>query len=98
MTFEIILRPSAETDIEESFNWYEDQEKGLGHKFRLSIGECLTLVEKRPLSFPIEYRKLRKLVVRHFPFSIYYLVEGRRIIVMACVHQKRHPRVWRSRQ
>ncbi len=34
MTHRLIIRPEAETDIEESFIWYEDECPGLGHEFR----------------------------------------------------------------
>ena len=30
MTYELIVKPEAEADIEESFIWYEEQAVGLG--------------------------------------------------------------------
>ena len=34
MTYELIVKPEAETVIEESFIWYEEQAVGLGQDFR----------------------------------------------------------------
>jgi hypothetical protein len=37
MNFQLIVRPEAELDIEESYNWYEDQAIGLGKDFLLAL-------------------------------------------------------------
>ena len=98
MKYELIVRPEAEADIEESFNWYEDQDHGLGHDFRSEVNRCLELIEARPLMYPEVYRGLRRAVMDLFPYSVYFLVRERRIFISACIHQKRHPRVWKSRR
>jgi len=98
MKRQLIVRPEAEADIEESFDWYEAQESGLGHDFRLAVSRCLGLIEARPLMFPDVYRGLRRAVINRFPYSVYFLVSEKRVIVFACVHQKRDPGVWKSRR
>ena len=37
MNYQLIIRPEAELDIEESYNWYEDQAMGLGDEFLLAL-------------------------------------------------------------
>jgi plasmid stabilization system protein ParE len=43
------------------------------------------------------HKQTRKAVLRKFPYSIFYLVEGDAIIVLACFHGKRNPIDWLRR-
>lgn len=43
MTFELIVRPEAEQDIEEAFEWYENQSAGLGEEFVLAVRSSIKL-------------------------------------------------------
>ena len=97
MKYKFIVRPEAEADIQKAFNWYEDQRVGLGHTFRHSISSTLKNIPFMPLRFPDVYRGLRRALTYRFPYSIYFLLKPDLIVVVACVHQKRDPEVWRSR-
>lgn len=98
MKYQFIVRAEAEADIEDSFNWYEDQIAGLGHDFRFSVASSLHKIESRPFPFPKVYKILRRAIIDRFPHSIYFLVSDDKIIVTACVHHKRNPSVWKSRE
>lgn len=37
MTYKLVIRPKAEQDIQEAFNWYEDQASGLGVEFIFDV-------------------------------------------------------------
>jgi hypothetical protein len=36
-------------------------------------------------------------VLHRFPYSIFYRIVSRQVVVIACFHGKRNPTVWRSR-
>jgi plasmid stabilization system protein ParE len=50
-----------------------------------------------PEAGPIVHRDLRRLLLRSFPFAIYYRLTVERVEVRACLHQRRHPGAWRRR-
>lgn len=98
MSYRLILRPEAEADIEDSFGWYEERETGLGVEFVLAVQSSLEVIVQRPLSCQILSGRTRRFVKDRFPHSIFYLIDDDKIIVTACIHQRRSPRVWRSRK
>lgn len=97
MKYSLIIRPEAEVDIEESFNWYEDQVAGLGHEFRLALRQTLRSVQLSPLKYQGVHKKTRRALVRRFPHAFYFFIVDQKIIVSACVHHKRDPKVWQRR-
>jgi plasmid stabilization system protein ParE len=96
--YKIVIRPEAEADILEAYSWYERQEVGLGEDLIEIIDEALSDLAKRPVSFPILFGITRRMVLRRFPYSIFFTVIGDVVTVTSCAHHKRHPRVWMSRQ
>jgi toxin ParE1/3/4 len=36
----VIIRPEAELDIDDAYQWYESQRKGLGQNFLLCVEEA----------------------------------------------------------
>jgi len=94
---EILIRPEAEHDIEQSFNWYEDQSDGLGKEFLRSVEAALSTIKKTPTAFQIIHNKIRRVLLRRFPHAFFYFVRENRIVVIACLHHKRRPRIWKRR-
>ena len=43
-------------------------------------------------------RDVRRVLVRRFPYAPYFVAEPARVVVVACVHVRRGPRVWQSRR
>ena len=71
----IVFKPSAEFEIRDAFNWYEERATGLGSKFLRNIDACLQLIRRHPNIFPMVEGEIRYAVLRRFPYQIYYLPE-----------------------
>ena len=97
MTRSLAFTGRATTDITDAFEWYERKRSGLGDEFRAALARAFDLVELMPEAGPIVHRDLRRLLLRQFPFAIYYRLEAERVEVRACLHQRRHPGTWRRR-
>ena len=93
----IIIRPEAEQDIREAYSWYETQMSGLGANFLLRIDAALSSVQRNPRQYPLIHQEVRRCLVRRFPYGILFLVDDKRIIVLAVFHAKRNPRSWQER-
>ena len=94
----IIILPYAESDIRNSIYHYSDKEIGLEKKYIVVLNQAFQLIEANPFSFPVIWKSIRKFVVRDFPFNVYYIIENETIFIIAVFHNKRNPKVWKSRK
>ena len=97
MTRPLLLRPAAEGDIGEAFRWYEDQRPGLGADFLLAVEASLAAIEREPELYAPVHQQARRVLLRRFPYSLFYIVQLQTIDIIGCFHMKRHPQRWRSR-
>ena len=93
----LIIRPEAETDLAEQFDWYEQRKQGLGYEFLAEIRSSFRQIEETPLRNAQVYKSARRALVRRFPFKVFYLVEGEKVEVIAVIHARRDPQRWRGR-
>ena len=91
---EIIVRSEAQIDVQEAFNYYEGKSQGLGFEFMRSLDATLHSIKRNPQSFQIIYKETRRVLLRKFPYSLFYLIEDTKIIVVAVLHQKRSEIDW----
>ena len=91
---EIIVRREAQFDVQEAFDYYEEKSKGLGLEFMRSMDAALQSVKRNPTSYQKIYKEPRRLLLRKFPYALFYLVEETRVIVIAVLHQKRGELDW----
>lgn len=91
------FRPDASEDLADAFRWYERQRPGLGREFEKAVEQTLRSLEQAPAAFPILHRDLRRVLLKRFPYAIYYRVEHNEIEIRACLHTRRHPGRWRRR-
>ena len=95
---EVVVRPAAAADVEDAYLWYESQRAGLGHEFLDALRATMDLVQAHPEAFPILHRETRRaLCRRRFPYALFFRLHGETVVVVACMHAKRHPRRLRSR-
>jgi plasmid stabilization system protein ParE len=97
MTYRVIVRPEAAREVQEAFDWYEGRSEGLGLEFLRAGDACLAGVRRNPSAFPKVHKDVRRVLMRKFPYALFYLVEEERIVVVACFHAKRDPMDWLRR-
>jgi toxin ParE1/3/4 len=97
MNYEVVIQPEAEKDLRDAFLWYEDKRKGLGHDFLLQVEAGMRFMERNPEIHHIEYRGIRKHLVKRFPYKVIYMVEHNKVIVIAVLHGKRGLQVVKDR-
>jgi len=90
--------PKAEEDIETSYTWYEERRTGLGHDFVLNLESGFEEILKDPYKFKVEYKSVRKHLIKRFPFKIIYIVEDQKVIIIGVLHGKRNPEIIKDRK
>ncbi len=94
---DLILRPAAAADVEEAFSWYERQRPGFGEQFLESVNAGLREIATSPLRQAIIFRDTRRVLLKRFPYAVFYRVYPGVIVVVACMHGRRAPLRWRER-
>jgi plasmid stabilization system protein ParE len=97
VSFPLIIRPEAEADMAEGFDWYEQRRSGLGEEFLKEVQTRLRQIEDNPLRHAEVYRNARQALVRRFPYKVLYLFEVGKVEVLGVVHAKRQPEFWQKR-
>jgi len=97
MTYELLVRPEAESDMLAAHAWYEDRKPGLGAQFLQAVESCLETIRRYPLAYAKVEGEVRRALLKRFPYGIFYIVDGERISILACLHAKRRLGLWRPR-
>ncbi len=98
MPISLILTEKAQEDLDDAFQWYEDQEPGLGKEFIRCIDAKIAKIKRFPLHHQVvQSDRVRRTLTKRFPFSIYFVGEKELIVIFAILHQKRSPDFWKSR-
>ena len=93
----LLIQPEAEAEISEAFRWYEDKTQGLGSEFMRALDASLSAIQRNPSAYPPVYKQMRRVLLRRFPYSVIYLLNDNRIVVLACFHASRDPKQWQDR-
>ena len=98
VTRQILVRPEAEAEVQQAFGWYQEQSEGLGLEFLRAIEACLSSVQRNPFAYTIiKVPNVRRVLVRRFPYALFYLVDDEAIVVIAVFNVKRQPIDWIDR-
>ena len=94
----LIVRPEAEVDLAEAYQWYEQQVHGLGAQFLLCVDAVMASIERNPQLFTVVHRgTVRRALTRRFPYGVFFIEGERNISVIGGAHAKRNPRIWQDR-
>lgn len=87
----------AEIDLEEAVLWYEAELSGLGNRFYDSFENALDRIAKNPNAFIEISPEIRRIIIKQFPYKIFYTVFGNKIFVIGIMHAKRSKRFVKNR-
>lgn len=97
MSLPLIITPEAEADLAEAKAWYNRQREGLGEEFVLCVEEALERIRRSPKGASEVFPGVRRVVVRRFPYGVFYRVDPDQMAVIAVYHSHRDPRGWQQR-
>lgn len=97
MLLPIVFRRVARAEMDEAIAWYEYQRDGLGLEFATEIDRHLQRIADNPKQFSKTRGEIRRAILQRFPYTIHFLDETNRVVVLAVFHAKRNPRVLEGR-
>ena len=96
--YRLVAEPRADLDVAAAYQWYESEQAGLGLEFL----DQLRIAYDRIAGDPFRYQELqsgiRRVLIRRFPYAVYFAVESEVIVVLAVLHASRAPAEWQRRR
>jgi plasmid stabilization system protein ParE len=93
----LIFLAIARDELAEIKRFYNRQQIGLGDAFQREAEAATQLILDRPLAWQIEIEPTRRFILNRFPYKMVYVVRADQIIMIAVMHQHRHPDYWVDR-
>jgi toxin ParE1/3/4 len=97
MSLPLIITQEAEWDLADAKSWYERKREGLGEQFVLCVEAALDRIRRFPEGATEVFPGIRRVVVRRFPYGVFYRVDPDQVAVIPVYHSKRDPRGWQQR-
>ncbi len=89
--FRLEIAAVAALELAEAHDWYEQEARGLGAELLAEFARVRKDLLERPLSFPKVDLDTRRVLLKRFPYGVYFVVEQDVVKVTAFFHGKRDP-------
>lgn len=87
----------ARSELDDAFEWYEMEQRGLGRRFLGEIQTALRRITVFPDSCAVISPGLRRCMTRTFPYMLVYGLEQDTVVIVAIAHMHRKPHYWQGR-
>jgi len=85
------LTPEAFSDLHSARAWYAERGGDLASRFIESFESVLRNIETHPEAYPLVHRRVRRALLRGFPYCVFYVSEAEGPLVVGCFHARRDP-------
>lgn len=96
MSRAFVVRPQAESELDEAATWYSERSQGLGAEFVRVVDAAFAAIQRNPLQFPVVHREVRRAVLRRFPYAVLFTESELEIVVLSVFHSRRDPKRWQT--
>jgi toxin ParE1/3/4 len=93
----VVFEIPAKADLAEVKLWLKDKRLGLAVDFTICLEETVERIRRHPEGYPVVSRRLRRAVLRRFPYGVYYWYDAPIVRIIGVIHSSRHPRTWLER-
>jgi plasmid stabilization system protein ParE len=93
----VVLLPGAELDYQEGYVWYHARSERAAENFEAAIEHALSLIADDPEQWPFCDDRHRLYILRRYPYSVVYRLEGDTVLVVAIAHARRRLGYWKQR-
>lgn len=81
--------------------WYAERLPGLERDLYAAFLDALNTVAESPLTYQRVRGEVRRVVLRRFPYLLFYFIDGevepQEVVVLTFLHERRSPDRWPSR-
>jgi plasmid stabilization system protein ParE len=69
----------------------------LGQEFAREVAQAVAHITISPAAFPQVHDAIRRLLMRRFPYGIFYRDTAAEIVILGVTHLRREPQRWQRR-
>lgn len=74
--YRLVSEPSVDLDVEAAFEWYENEQPGLGMEFLDELRAIYNRIADGPLKYQDLRGGIRRALLRRFPYAVYFAIQG----------------------
>ena len=97
MSHRVELRPQVLDDLRDASAWYEGEAEGLGRRFQELFFHAVATAARDPEIFLKAHGEFRRVLLKHFPYALYFRVHEDAVVFVLLFHGARHPQKLRRR-
>ena len=86
-----------EAEIAAAFAWYQERNPQAAQAFRAETFDAIDSLADSAMNWKQDDDGVHRFVLRHFPYTVFYEMDGQVVSVLAVAHQRRRPGYWRDR-
>ncbi len=94
MTFAVIFKPLAQLEVDEAYEWYQQEHIRMGDAFLEQLERTSSFLRDNPDLYPKVQDDLHRANLNQFPYSLFYVIDGDTVNILSCFHQHRDPHHW----
>jgi plasmid stabilization system protein ParE len=91
---EVLLLPEAAQEFEDAVVYLEEEEPGLGGRFRAELDSHVRWIALNPTIPRLRDGVYRRVNLQVFPYYIAYLIKNESVWILAIAHGHRRPDYW----
>jgi len=94
----VIISPGTRAEVHEIYATYKKIRESLAARFKQNFEETLTFVAEHPRARPRIFERSRRILMKNFPYHIYYSIKADRILIWSIYHESRDLTLLRERE
>ncbi len=94
----VLLLPEAAKEFEDAVVYLEEEEPGLGVRFRAELAAHVEWIVQNPTIPRLRDGAYRRVNLQVFPYYVAYLIKNETIWILAIAHGHRRPDYWIDRR
>jgi plasmid stabilization system protein ParE len=95
---EVTIHPDAEAEYEHALGWYLARSPQAAERFEAALDRAIEAIRANPTTFPLCDDIHRFVLLKRYPYSLVYRLDGDSARVIAVAHSKRRPGYWSDRE
>jgi len=94
MAYRLRVSDRATEEIGEAFDWYQEQQPGLGDEFLAALDSQFRSILLMPRVYAQTQPGIRRALLPRFPYGVFYAEKAEMIAILAVIQTSRSPKRW----
>jgi toxin ParE1/3/4 len=85
------LTSASQADLSAALRWYRRRGGDLDRRFLRAFDAAIESIGEHPEIGQTIGGGIRRYLLRGFPYAVFYIIRGEKVVVLACLHGARDP-------